>query len=1336
MSSPRFVVAVVAALAGLFEGRALAQFIQGTADDTSGVYLFSAGGSAGTCQSPLGTPAAQQTDDIVLAALGFGLLEFAGDHGAEIDSFSWGADEGGTDTDKTLAEVVQGLTTIDDFGLIGAEQDDAANFDAGTGGQVTTGLRAISGVRDERIIRPDGVIAAGTLGPSGAANAAAADAALGGFEIFIFEDAELSGMTIRLTSPNNDITIQVADRQVDPHTEGGADDTLIAIDLDSLSGFDGTFIDTITVTDDGTVMSDSPCPRRGETSIEIDAIALRASATATRIDVTKTADPISVAAPGGPVTFTVRVDNSSTLDTVTIQTMTDSVHGNLNGQGSCTLPQAIPAGSFYQCAFSAVVSGEPGDAETNVVNVAGIDEGSDPVSGGDSATVIVTGVVVTKTALPATVVAPGETVTFGVRVDNPSAIGVGIATLGDDVHGNLNGRGSCSTPQAIPSGGFYSCSFSAFVGGAPGGSETDVVTASGTDDHGNAISGLDDAVVNIVAPTVTHTATSTPTATATPTATPTPEPFCGDGNVDAGEQCDDANPFGGDGCEADCTISTACSFSHGGAESFVGGCGAPSFATIQAAVDAAADGDIVSVCPGTYTQSVQITKQIHLRSTGGAPLTTIHTAATTLEVRRSGVRIEGFTLISDGATAVAADAICPLGQTSCGTPQGSNLTVIGNVIEQSVRGVGWVARVDCAQIRNNTMRDNDTHVGLGQVGGAVSILGLIEGNALGGGGQSGAAVTLASVQVVVAANEIQGSAGAAIVLEEVEAGTQVIENQIGGKQSPAEGNATYGIRVREGAQGTLIENNNIEGNGVAGLFNEASGTTDARLNWWGSQSGPSGVFGGVGDEIVNAGGGTTLFIEFLCKPFPQGFPSIEGICSIDTAEITQLMPGRSPDLDTKGRYIVFESSADLDVDERTTYDNADGGQEIFLLNRRPRKKLGGVCLGGVDPCDFIDVSSCSPCKKQRDCPGNPGADPVVLNGECVLVTQLSNHVGTVHAAVGPRTTRQGLKTFYSTTGNQTDTNPDGSSEVVRFDRRAFDKSRPGVYTALTDGAAGEDSEAAAPSITGRYIILESTGDPTGGNADGNREIFVFQPKKNEWTQVTDTLDPVENRRPETTGGRRFVFDSNGDLHDNPKVGGIDNADGNREVFVGKLKRGGVEITQITDSAAPVENVSGATDNRAKLIAFSSTGNYTTENADGNEEIFTWFKGTFEQITETLAGESRHPTVNTNGRFVVFETTADLLNNGATNRRIFQFDRVKGLLLQVSRSRFGENQEPRTRKRRYVVWESTANLTGQNPFRCHGGDEDGELCSTDVDCTGGGNCEGESVIYLFDRKKDE
>jgi hypothetical protein len=161
------------------------------------------------------------------------------------------------------------LTT---FGLIGNSGDNDANFDSGKGGSVT--LQLISGY----VVQADGVVASGTIGPENAGSAAAADAALGGFEIFIFEDAELSGMTITLTSQLGQYVIQISDRQVDPNTDSGADDTLIAIDLDSLPGWDGTYITQVTVQDDDSSMSSGSCGRYGDTSMELDAVAMRTSA--------------------------------------------------------------------------------------------------------------------------------------------------------------------------------------------------------------------------------------------------------------------------------------------------------------------------------------------------------------------------------------------------------------------------------------------------------------------------------------------------------------------------------------------------------------------------------------------------------------------------------------------------------------------------------------------------------------------------------------------------------------------------------------------------------------------------------------------------------------------------------------------------------------------------------------------------------------------------------------------------------------------------------------------------------------------------------------------------
>jgi len=243
-------------------------------------------------------------------------------------------------------------------------------------------------------------------------------------------------------------------------------------------------------------------------------------------------------------------------------------------------------------------------------------------------------------------------------------------------------------------------------------------------------------------------------------------------------------------------------------------------------------------------------------------------------------------------------------------------------------------------------------------------------------------------------------------------------------------------------------------------------------------------------------------------------------------------------------------------------------------------------------------------------------------------------------------------------------------------------------------------------------VMESNANPTGNNADGNTEIFIYQPPTGAWVQLTDTQAPVENRRPMLVKGKAIIFDSTGDLHNDPMVPGVNNADGNREVFLARVRGSGITVRQITDTVAPAESLSGSMDSKASVLVFSSSGDLTGQNGDGNAEIFEWGKrtGAIEQLTHSTGGENVNPSISMTQRFVVFESTADLTGSGATNRRVFQFDRAKGTLTLLSRSRFGTNQNPRIRKRRFVVWESTSNLTGGNPG-------------------------SDWVVYLFDRKKD-
>jgi uncharacterized protein (TIGR03437 family) len=215
------------------------------------------------------------------------------------------------------------------------------------------------------------------------------------------------------------------------------------------------------------------------------------------------------------------------------------------------------------------------------------------------------------------------------------------------------------------------------------------------------------------------------------------------------------------------------------------------------------------------------------------------------------------------------------------------------------------------------------------------------------------------------------------------------------------------------------------------------------------------------------------------------------------------------------------------------------------------------------------------------------------------------------------------------------------------------------------------------SGSGRFVVFESTGDLATlrpgettrvvSNADGNREIFLYDYAQRRIFQITDTsvarVDPtkppvsvnttngqvdfsntaveVSNNRPFISrDGRWIVFSSNADTPfsfngDTNKAALA--ADGNQEIFLYRIPdvpsadlRSGSDVaftdlrqnafTRITNTAASRLPVAGTTTNlpivaddnrmaqvndRASRIVFVSTRNLAAKNADANPEIFVW-----------------------------------------------------------------------------------------------------------------------------------
>jgi hypothetical protein len=82
------------------------------------------------------------------------------------------------------------------------------------------------------------------------------------------------------------------------------------------------------------------------------------------VEVTLSAAPSILVAPGGMVNLTVQVKNNQ-VSSLVLQGLHRPVGGSLDGVGTCELPQTISANGSYSCSYQVVVSGKkPGDQLT------------------------------------------------------------------------------------------------------------------------------------------------------------------------------------------------------------------------------------------------------------------------------------------------------------------------------------------------------------------------------------------------------------------------------------------------------------------------------------------------------------------------------------------------------------------------------------------------------------------------------------------------------------------------------------------------------------------------------------------------------------------------------------------------------------------------------------------------------------------------------------------------------------------------------------------------------------------------------------------------------------
>lgn len=335
----------------------------------------------------------------------------------------------------------------------------------------------------------------------------------------------------------------------------------------------------------------------------------------------------------------------------------------------------------------------------------------------------------------------------------------------------------------------------------------------------------------------------------------------------------------------------------------------------------------------------------------------------------------------------------------------------------------------------------------------------------------------------------------------------------------------------------------------------------------------------------------------------------------------------NPSMSADGSAMVFASNCSLQGS------NSDGNYELFLYSGGSLTQLTDTsgCAGSSfrpqlssDGSRVVFAADCDPL------PGNPNADG---NSEIFLynvgsgtLTQLTTTAGCSSSA--PSLTGNGNQVaFVSTCDLVSGSNGDGSAELF------LDTISTSTRSQLTnDASSGCTVGWPAISSDGSQIAFVANCDPTGGNGDGNQELFTYDGAIN---QLTSTSGCSVNAPVISSNGSVAAFSSTC----NPA--GSSNSDGSEEVFVANT--GSSVVTQLSDSSgcaasAPAISAGGG------QVGFSSSCNLVGSNSDGSREIFVADTGTsaIAQITSATGCDALSPAVSATSAQVSFASTCDSL----------------------------------------------------------------------------------------------